>query len=82
VCTERFEVYAHALNGRPWTAAFRDTVITAWTAPVTEMLVKHGLATPPARRGSPSPSGAGCSWTCSPRVTGQASTTRPSCSPS
>ena len=38
-----FEVYAHALNGRSWTAGFRDTVIAAWTAPITELLVRRGV---------------------------------------
>ncbi|WP_214415860.1 TetR/AcrR family transcriptional regulator [Sphaerisporangium fuscum] len=38
-----FEIYAHALNRRPWTVEFRRSVVTAWTDPVTEMLIKHGL---------------------------------------
>ncbi|NUW38830.1 TetR/AcrR family transcriptional regulator [Nonomuraea rhodomycinica] len=44
-----FEIYAHALNGRPWTAGFRESVVTAWTGPVTDMLTRHGL--PPRQAG-------------------------------
>ena len=45
-----FEIYAQALYGRPWTAAFRDTVIAAWTRPIEEGLVKHGFSEAEARR--------------------------------
>jgi AcrR family transcriptional regulator len=45
-----FEIYAHALNGRPWAAAFRDSVVTAWTDPVAHMLIRHGLSPREATR--------------------------------
>ena len=32
-----FEIYSHALYGRPWTAEFRATVIEAWARPLTEL---------------------------------------------
>ncbi|GII62588.1 TetR family transcriptional regulator [Sphaerisporangium krabiense] len=38
-----FEIYAHALNGRPWAASFRESVITAWTDPVAQMLAGRGV---------------------------------------
>jgi AcrR family transcriptional regulator len=37
-----FEIYSHALYERSWTAEFRATVVTAWLAPVAELLVRHG----------------------------------------
>lgn len=39
-----FEVYAHALHGRPWTRSFRESVIAAWVQPLTELFEKHGFA--------------------------------------
>ncbi|GAA2275055.1 TetR/AcrR family transcriptional regulator [Nonomuraea roseoviolacea subsp. roseoviolacea] len=45
-----FEIYAHALNGRPWTAGFRESVVAAWTGPVTDMLTRHGLPSREAAR--------------------------------
>ena len=39
-----FEVYAHALHGRPWTRSFRESVIAAWEQPLTELFEKHGYA--------------------------------------
>jgi len=41
-----FEIYAHALYDRPWTAQFRASVITAWRQPLVDVLVEHGY--PPA----------------------------------
>lgn len=38
-----FEVYAHAVNGRPWAAAFRESVVSATLAPLVELLVRHGV---------------------------------------
>jgi AcrR family transcriptional regulator len=38
-----FEVYAQALYGREWTAAFRESVIAAWQAPMVELLVARGF---------------------------------------
>jgi AcrR family transcriptional regulator len=45
-----FEIYSHALYGRAWTAEFRASVISAWTRPVEEMLVRHGFSPDQARR--------------------------------
>ncbi|MEV0198255.1 TetR/AcrR family transcriptional regulator [Nonomuraea sp. NPDC050691] len=45
-----FEIYAHALNGRPWAAAFRESVVRAWTDPIADMLTKHGLPSQEAGR--------------------------------
>jgi AcrR family transcriptional regulator len=39
-----FEVYAHALHGRPWTAPFRQSVIAAWEEPLTDLFRGHGFA--------------------------------------
>ncbi len=38
-----FEIYSHALYERSWTAEFRASVIAAWVAPITEILVRHGF---------------------------------------
>ena len=38
-----FEIYAQALYGREWTAAFRESVIAAWQAPMMEALVARGF---------------------------------------
>ena len=45
-----FEIYAHALYGRDWTASFRTSVITAWVDPIVEALIASGLAPDDARR--------------------------------
>jgi AcrR family transcriptional regulator len=45
-----FEVYSHALYERSWTAEFRASVIAAWVAPITELLVRHGYPAPEAAR--------------------------------
>jgi AcrR family transcriptional regulator len=41
-----FEVYTHALRGRPWTEPFRASVIAAWEDPLSALLRRHGY--PPA----------------------------------
>jgi AcrR family transcriptional regulator len=38
-----FEIYAQALYGRPWTDSFRQMVITAWEAPVADLLARAGF---------------------------------------
>jgi AcrR family transcriptional regulator len=45
-----FEIYSHALYGRSWTAEFRASVVTAWVAPVAELLVRHGYPPQEAAR--------------------------------
>jgi len=44
-----FEVYAHALRGRPWTDTFRSTVIAAWEQALSELFTSHGFAPDDAR---------------------------------
>jgi AcrR family transcriptional regulator len=44
-----FEVYAHALRGRPWTDSFRSTVIAAWERTLIELFTSHGFAPDDAR---------------------------------
>jgi AcrR family transcriptional regulator len=44
-----FEVYAHALRGRPWTDTFRSTVIAAWEQVISELFTSHGFAPDDAR---------------------------------
>jgi AcrR family transcriptional regulator len=44
-----FEIYVQALYGRDWTATFRQSVITAWEQPLTELFEHAGLATDRAR---------------------------------
>jgi AcrR family transcriptional regulator len=44
-----FEVYAHALRGRPWTDTFRSTVIAAWERVLSELFTSHGFAPDDAR---------------------------------
>ncbi len=44
-----FEVYAHALRGRPWTGTFRSTVISAWERVLCELFTSHGFAPDDAR---------------------------------
>jgi AcrR family transcriptional regulator len=44
-----FEVYAHALRGRPWTDTFRSTVIAAWEGVLCELLASRGFAPDDAR---------------------------------
>jgi len=44
-----FEVYAHALRGRPWTDSFRSTVIAAWEQTLVELFTSHGFAPDDAR---------------------------------
>jgi AcrR family transcriptional regulator len=44
-----FELYAHALLGRPGTEGFLDDVVTSWTAPVEEALVESGADRTQAR---------------------------------
>ena len=44
-----FEVYAHALHGRPWTDTFRSTVIAAWERALSELFTSHGFAPDDAR---------------------------------
>lgn len=39
-----FEVYADALLERPWTASFRESVITAWDEPVTALFERLGFS--------------------------------------
>ena len=38
-----FEIYVQALYGREWTGAFRESVIRAWEAPLTELFARAGL---------------------------------------
>jgi AcrR family transcriptional regulator len=38
-----FEVYSHAMRGRPWTASFRESVIAAWDEPLTSLFRRHGF---------------------------------------
>ncbi|MFD2762890.1 TetR/AcrR family transcriptional regulator [Micromonospora eburnea] len=45
-----FEIYAHALFGRSWTAPFRASVIAAWAGPVEELFVRLGFDPADARR--------------------------------
>lgn len=45
-----FEVYAHALRGRPWTDSFRATVIAAWEQALSELFTSHGFTPDDARR--------------------------------
>ncbi|WP_020521005.1 TetR/AcrR family transcriptional regulator [Catelliglobosispora koreensis] len=45
-----FEIYAQALYGRDWTHEFRRSVITAWEAPVSELLQRNGFSAADARR--------------------------------
>jgi AcrR family transcriptional regulator len=47
-----FEVYAHALYHRPWTAPFRESVIAAWDKPLTELFSSHGFPRAEAARRS------------------------------
>jgi AcrR family transcriptional regulator len=37
-----FELYAHALRGRPGTEGFLDGIVESWVAPVAEALAKTG----------------------------------------
>jgi AcrR family transcriptional regulator len=37
-----FELYVHALLGRPGTEAFLDRVVESWVAPIAERLVEDG----------------------------------------
>jgi AcrR family transcriptional regulator len=37
-----FEIYSHALYGRPWTERFRESVIAAWVGPLADVLVERG----------------------------------------
>jgi AcrR family transcriptional regulator len=45
-----FEIYAHALYERPWTARFRSSVIAAWVQPLVDVLVEHGYSPADAER--------------------------------
>lgn len=45
-----FEIYAHALYDRPWTARFRASVITAWIQPLVDVLVQYGYSPGDAER--------------------------------
>ncbi|GII52109.1 TetR family transcriptional regulator [Planotetraspora thailandica] len=45
-----FEIYAHALNGRPWTATFRESVVTTWTEAIAQILIRHGVSPGEAAR--------------------------------
>jgi AcrR family transcriptional regulator len=45
-----FEIYSHALYGRSWTAQFRATVVSAWTQPLVELLVRSGYPEQEARQ--------------------------------
>lgn len=45
-----FEIYSHAIYRRPWTDSFRDAVVTAWTEPLAELLVRRGFDPAEARR--------------------------------
>jgi AcrR family transcriptional regulator len=44
-----FEVYAQALYGREWTAAFRESVIRAWEEPLAELFRRAGVTGARAR---------------------------------
>ena len=50
-----FELYAHALRGRPGTGAFLDGIVESWVTPVADAMVKAGAdkrtATADARLG-------------------------------
>jgi AcrR family transcriptional regulator len=45
-----FEIYAHALYERSWTAEFRASVIAAWAGPLADVLIEHGFPPAEARR--------------------------------
>jgi AcrR family transcriptional regulator len=45
-----FEIYSHAIYRRPWTDAFRATVVSAWAEPLAEVLEQRGLDPAEARR--------------------------------
>jgi AcrR family transcriptional regulator len=38
-----FEIYGQALQGRPGTTELLDGIVSDWLAPVTELLVRHGM---------------------------------------
>ncbi|HEX6871846.1 MAG TPA: TetR/AcrR family transcriptional regulator [Micromonosporaceae bacterium] len=38
-----FEIYSHALFGRPWTESFRASVIAAWTGPTEDLFRQLGF---------------------------------------
>jgi AcrR family transcriptional regulator len=44
-----FEVYASALHRRPWAEPFRESVVSAWDAPLTALFARHGFAPEQAR---------------------------------
>ena len=60
-----FEVYAHALRGRPWTDTFRSTVIAAWESTLSSC--SRATASRPTTRevgpGSCWPLPVVCCWT-------------------
>jgi AcrR family transcriptional regulator len=43
-----FEVYVQALYGESWTAAFRESVMTAWEGPLIALYRRAGVADPVA----------------------------------
>jgi AcrR family transcriptional regulator len=43
-----FEIYVQALYGREWTAAFRESVISAWEGPLTALFERAGVPDPAA----------------------------------
>ena len=44
-----FEIYADALLERPWTASFRESVISAWDEPVAALFEQLGFSSDEAR---------------------------------
>ena len=64
-----FEVYAQALQGHPHAEPLLDGIVDAWVEPLAALVAPGARAKRPApRRGSASPSCAGCCSTCSPRA--------------
>jgi AcrR family transcriptional regulator len=44
-----FEIYTHALLGRPGTEGFLDETVTDWVSPIVESLTQAGVQEPAAR---------------------------------
>ena len=75
-----FELYSHALRGRPGTEGFLDAVVESWVGPMADAMVEAGTdrAWPGPTPGSAWPSSGACSSTCWPPANAARSTRRSS----